>query len=165
MHNRQNKTALNTSREQFREPKLGVCISQLLSVHKDSKRHLSLHGWAGSQLEPINSKHQAQALCPSLTVWNAAVPLLVLLCSSQLTEDPCQAKVSPELPTAWNSFCPSSLVRGGYRRIGRWGFHGGNTPLSPCLVQTTIKLGNIRLGLGEWQLERVWCLPRVLCSY
>lgn len=104
MHNRQDKTALNTSREQFRELTLGVCISQLLSVCRDSKGHLSLHSWAGSQLEPINSQHLAQALSPALAIWNPAVLLPVFLHSSLLCRDPCQARASPEsgLSTAWN---------------------------------------------------------------
>lgn len=99
MHNRQNKTALNTSREKFREPKLGVCISQLLSVCRDSKGRLSLHSWAGSQLEPINSQHLPQALSPALAIWNPAVLLPVFLHGSLLSRDPCQAR-------ALNLGCP-----------------------------------------------------------
>lgn len=152
MHNRQDKTALNTSREQFREPKLGVCISQLLSVRRDSKGHLSLHSWAGRQLEPINSQHLAQALSRALTVWNTAVLLPVFLHGSLLSRDPCQARASPEsgLSTAWKGFCSSSLVQGEYPCIRRGRVHGGNTPPFPCSVQTTVKLGNIRFGPGEW---------------
>lgn len=137
MHNRQDKTALNTSREQFREPKLGVCISQLLSIRRDSKGHLSLHSWAGRQLELINSQHLAQALSRALTVWNTAVLLPVFLHGSLLSRDPCQARASPEsgLSTAWKGFCSSSLVQGGYpmhqKRKGSWWEHSSISLLSP----------------------------------
>lgn len=131
MHNRQDKTALNTSREQFREPKLGVCIFQLLSVHRDSKGHLSLHSWAGSQLELINSQHSAQALSPAPAIWNTAVLLPVFLHGSLLSRDPCQEGESSEsgLSTAWKRCCPSSLVQGGQPCITRGMLHVGT--LSP----------------------------------
>lgn len=152
MHNSQDKTALNTSREQFREPKWGVFISQLLSVCRDSKGHLSLHSWAGSQPELINSQHSAQALSPARAIWNTAV----LLLSS------CTALCSPGAPAkqeqALNLGCPqpgagAALKLPGPGRVAmgqRRKDSCGNTPPFPCSVQTTVNLGNIKFVLGEW---------------
>lgn len=156
MHNRQDKTALSTSREQFGEPKLGVCISQLLSVCRDSKGHLSLHSWAGSQLEPINRQHLAQALSlllPAETQQCCCCPPA----QQPTLQGPLPSKSEPDLGCPQPGRVAALKLPG----PGRVATHQkrqdscGSTPPFPCSVQTTIKLGNMRFALGELQLEKI----------
>lgn len=156
MCNTENKTALNTSWEQFREHKLGVYTSWLLGVYKESK--CPQCSWAGSHLKMINSKHQAQTLSHLLATQTAAVPLPIILHGCLLSRHHCWANECPEsgLPAARKNFCLSSPICGGYPGIRRC-FPLMLGTYRPALDHK--KTGNIGLEQGEWQLETLWLLP------